>query len=881
MGAGIIGLLTFVLLMDTIANAQPPTHARAASSDERRVEFHIPSQPLMGALMVLAHQADVAISFDPEVVGLKKSPELQRTCTVTEALDKLLAGTGLSFKYIDDTTITVKRSVGSAIGLINGTRAARKSGARSVNRSGRDANLDTIVVVTGSRLMESNAADSYAQRIYDRDALEQSGATTLAQFAEVMPENFSSVNPISSLFGNTVGSSQRGNNVFLGSGFNLSGLGPEATLTLLEGDRWVSGGASGTFFDLSLLPMNAVADIVTLTGDASAVYGSDAIAGVVNILLRSGRDGNVSGLRYGATSDGGGGQWLFSQRLGESWSGGNGMIAYQRAEQSPVLSTARSYIPAVNPAIDIVPRQSSSGLLGSLEQELTDGTSVKVHLLYGARDVDDESSWFGFRLRRESPAREYGATVHIDTNLTPEWRVGLYGSYSRLVQSLTTSVPGSLVQNELGDSSLAEFALSANAEPFTFYRRPMKVAFGVGMRKETLTVPTSLYRTTYSLPARNVADTYVETLLPLTDGTRAFLRRLELSLAAREEYYDFVGPTFNPKAALVWSPSAELSLRATFARSLRPPTLDELATIPLYYTVNIPDRASSSGLTDTLVNQSQGLTRLKPERAKTITGGLDYRRDGMLGWAASVSWFRTIFDNRVAAPVVDTPTSDIFTQPELAPYINRSIDPAQVRAIFTSPYFIQDYAGAGPQGVGAMFDDELTNIERTLEEGLETSFRYTSGENSRRISAFVMANYLLRDIYRPTPGSLTVSLVNKVGQPSRLRARSGAVWSRNLWTAAFNVNYTSGFRNTLVLPPRNVHPWTTLDFRLACQLALPAVSIQSAQIAFNVRNILNAAPPQVAVPTVPIGLSLQPVGFDPANASPLGRMISVDLSVSW
>jgi outer membrane receptor protein involved in Fe transport len=883
-------IAAFLLLVDAIAGAQQPTHPGTPVSGEGRIKFDIRLQPLSQALNLLARQADVNVFFNDDVVPKNISRELRGTYTVAQALEKLLEHTGLQFEYVGQKTLTVMKSGGEAPDRGRGARndSGRHSNHgksvpnrdRSVSGQDMDADLPKVLV-TGSRLKDSKAADSSAQRVHDQDELERSGAATLAEFAQVIPENFNSVGPISSLFGNTVGASQLGNNPFLGSGFNLSGLGPEATLTLLDGDRLVSGGASGTFVDLSLFPMSAVAEIVTLTGDTSAVYGSDAIAGVVNILSRSGTDGNEARVRYGTTKDGGGGQWVFSQRLGGSWQGGDGMIAYERTQESPVLSAARRYIPAVSPTIDIVPRQSSSSLLGKIEHKFAQGTSVKVHFLYGARDVDADSSGFGgYLLKRDSPLREYGGTVHIDHQLTPEWAVGLYGSYSTLVQSLTTSAPGVSPLGQPGSSSLGEFALSANGEPLTWFGRSVRVAFGAGGRKEALTVPTSPYHTSYTALARKVGDMYVETLLPLTRKSHTLLERLELSLVAREDYYEAVGAILNPKVGLVWTPVSGLNVRGTFARSFRPPTLDELAAIPAYYTVYIPDRASPTGVTDTLVNQSQGISGLKPETARTITGGLDYRRDHLDGWAGSATWFRTVFDNRAAAPLSGSagPTSDIFTQPELAPYISRSIDPAHVQAIFANPPIVQDYAGAGAGGVMATFDNELTNVARSIEEGVEASLRYSIGERSRRFGAFVIANYLLRDMYQPTRAVPATSLMNNIGQPPDLRARGGVTWSGIQWRTTLNVNYTNGYRNRLVSPAQEVNSWTTLDFQIRLQLPVPAVPVQHAQLAFNVLNLRNTAPPRVAVPA---DLSLRPVGFDAANASPLGRMLSLELSVAW
>lgn len=178
----------------------------------------------------------------------------------------------------------------------------------------------------------------------------------------------------------------------------------------------------------------------------------------------------------------------------------------------------------------------------------------------------------------------------------------------------------------------------------------------------------------------------------------------------------------------------------------------------------------------------------------------------------------------------------------------------------------------------ATFDNELTNIARAFEEGLEASLRYSGGEKSDRLGAFLIANYLLRDMYQSAPGAPATSLLNDVGQPPNLRARGGVTWSGNEWRTTLNVNYTNGYRNTLVSPEQEVSSWTTLDFQFGLQLPVSTVPVQTIKLTFNARNFLNTAPPRVAVPA---GLSLRPVGFDAANASPFGRIYSLEFSFAW
>src|SRR5690606_9661227 len=91
---------------------------------------------------------------------------------------------------------------------------------------------------------------------------------------------------------------------------DLRGLGPNHTLVLVNGRRLadfplsMDGGVSAT--DISSIPLGMVERIEVLTGSASAIYGSDAVSGVVNIILKKQADGLTMNFRYGDTELGGG-----------------------------------------------------------------------------------------------------------------------------------------------------------------------------------------------------------------------------------------------------------------------------------------------------------------------------------------------------------------------------------------------------------------------------------------------------------------------------------------------------------------------------------------------------------------------------------------------
>ncbi|HMI90574.1 MAG TPA: TonB-dependent receptor, partial [Polyangiales bacterium] len=143
------------------------------------------------------------------------------------------------------------------------------------------ASQDEEIVVTGSRIKRSTAFSSSAPvDVIDRKQLEYSGATNLADVVQHLSA--------------TGANGFRGQGAGAGAvGVNLRGLGFQATLVLVNGRRMSPSGAGVTFAfsDLGVIPLSAVERIEVLKGGGSAIYGSDAVAGVVNIITRKNFDG--------------------------------------------------------------------------------------------------------------------------------------------------------------------------------------------------------------------------------------------------------------------------------------------------------------------------------------------------------------------------------------------------------------------------------------------------------------------------------------------------------------------------------------------------------------------------------------------------------------
>lgn len=160
-------------------------------------------------------------------------------------------------------------------------------------------NLDRITV-TGSNIPRTNTETPSPVQVITRQEIDRTGKTTVAEYLQTLTADGSGSIP--KTFGNGFAGG--------GAGISLRGLGAGSTLVLLNGRRMATYGLADdgqkVFTDLSTIPLDAVERIDVLKDGASAIYGSDAIAGVVNIILRSDFQGAILRGSYGTSGDGDG-----------------------------------------------------------------------------------------------------------------------------------------------------------------------------------------------------------------------------------------------------------------------------------------------------------------------------------------------------------------------------------------------------------------------------------------------------------------------------------------------------------------------------------------------------------------------------------------------
>ncbi|MEP7311112.1 MAG: TonB-dependent receptor [Pseudomonadota bacterium] len=193
------------------------------------------------------------------------------------------------------------------------------------------------VTVTGSRLRGAAPVGS-AVTTLGREEITASSAVTIDRLIQELPQVFDL-----GVSENSRGQPGGAGNIVYANSINLRGIGPNATLTLIDGHRATSNTRS---INPSVLPSLGLERVEIIADGASGVYGSDAIAGVVNLIPRRNLDGGEAVARYGRSDDGNFDEYQAGFAIGKVWSGGQAMFAYEHVFRSNLSGDDRSFFAA-------------------------------------------------------------------------------------------------------------------------------------------------------------------------------------------------------------------------------------------------------------------------------------------------------------------------------------------------------------------------------------------------------------------------------------------------------------------------------------------------------------------------------------------------------
>lgn len=370
--------MTSTLLRTLMASATAMVALPAAAQAERDVTFDIRAQSVQSALARFAEQTGMQILYPYDRVAGLRTAGVQGKMAPRAALDRLLAGTGLQINRAGGGVIALSLPKAAAAAKLVRTASLTPMGLpaappATAGRSVQDAqdsqvaaaaqeSPDKEIVVTGNRGLPRTVADSPTP-------IDVIGAAELQRTGRAGV--FSALNTLVPSF-NLPTRAGGGTSTVIATG-GLRGLNPDQTLILVNGKRRhktslinaVSSYYNGSVpADLDLIPTAAIDHIEVLRDGAAAQYGSDAIAGVINIILKKDKSGGFGSFTAGQNFDRSDGElYQADANIGFAL-GQRGFLnlsisakkqdASNRAE--PISSSIRLY-PLVNGALD--PREAT------------------------------------------------------------------------------------------------------------------------------------------------------------------------------------------------------------------------------------------------------------------------------------------------------------------------------------------------------------------------------------------------------------------------------------------------------------------------------------------------------------------------------------------
>jgi outer membrane receptor protein involved in Fe transport len=302
----------------------------AFAEDDGKIRLDLPEQALSRSLTEVGREAGLEIGFTPDTIAARTAPALEGEYAPEQALALLLADSNMVARRTDAGAIVVESEAASRSRPLQLAQTQTEAGAappssapvQTPAEAAAPAEADRITV-TGSRIVRSGMTTPTPVTAVTADELTTLAPTTLMDALNQLPQFTNSSTP------QTVGSGWTGS---AGQSIlNLRGIGSNRTLVLLDGRRVVSSNRRGTV-DIGILPEALVERVEVVTGGASAAYGSDAVAGVVNFILDTDYEG-VKGHLQGGVSDHGD-----NENLEASLSGG-----FQLGQRAHVLLSIDAY----------------------------------------------------------------------------------------------------------------------------------------------------------------------------------------------------------------------------------------------------------------------------------------------------------------------------------------------------------------------------------------------------------------------------------------------------------------------------------------------------------------------------------------------------------
>jgi outer membrane receptor protein involved in Fe transport len=843
-----------------------------AMAQETTVQaYRIPAGNLDDALRQYAAQNKLQLIYSADLVKGKRSTGLTGTYTQGEALHRLLSGTGVQTQQINARTISLKPGVQKAA-----PPAPNKNDAPGNKEAQAEPEPEVLdaMTVTGTRIRGGTTPSPVIT--IGSEQIREEGFADLGEVIRSIPQNFAGgQNPGVATGAHLGGESNQ--NITGGSGLNLRGLGADATLTLLNGRRMAYDGFAQAV-DVSSIPTEAVERLEIVPDGASAIYGSDAIGGVANVILKRDYEGVAVGARYGSTADGGLTTHEYLATAGHAWSSGGLIATYRKVSVDPIFSDQRDYTESLpDPTTIYSGTRSYSGLI-SAHQDLGDRVELRLDMLRSKRDQPTYAAYPGFYYYFTPGASIFLVSPSLEISLAHDWSLtagATYGKNDNIFETYSVDATGgSLAQYGCRCNSSRSYEVSGEGPLFTSSAGEVRLAVGGGYRKNEFSSKNYVTAQTTTNGDEGVRFAYAELNAPLVGGESgiAGAHRLAATVAVRSEDYDNFGRVTTPKLGLIYDPSADFTLKASWGKSFKAPTLNQQFSERQVYLMPVSMVGGTGYAPDATALISFGSNPdLQPERARSLSASLAFHPEALPDLEAELTWFDIEFSDRVVSPLASY--SIALSNPDYAKFVDYSPSPAQQKAFLDAYGTFINYVGGDydPGKVVATVRDNYINVARQRIDGIDLSGSYRFDLGAGRLVLRGSASWLhsrQRTIVEEDERDLAGMIFN----PARYRARVGAIWTSGGFSAAGFVNYASGVTSELTTVTRKTSSFTTADTTLRYDTGDDASSLSGLAFELSAQNVFNRKPPLYTPPSATY------VPYDSTNYSAIGRFVNLSVS---
>jgi len=759
-----------------------------------------------------------------------------------------------------------------ALTMIAASFPAAQAQTTAAAQPAADAATNTVVV-TGTRSLNRRSLDteSPVDVISSKDLLSTGSGELATVLSRLLPSmNFA--RPTGADASDAVRPAQ------------LRGLSPDQTLVLVNGKRRhtsavvnVNGtlGRGSAPVDLNAIPLAAIDHIEVLRDGAAAQYGSDAIAGVVNIILKRGADGGELEATYGNYDKGDGNQTTVRGSTGFQL-GDKGWVRVA-VEAANRLATNRSF---ADPRPESGPRQ------GTITQRYGDPDSKpKTLFVNGQYSLTDDIDWYAFANygeRKTSSAANWRtayttpfnpANPTLRTPLYPEgflpledskstdsslvtglrgeyagWRWDASLNYGRNrfeldVNNTANLSPGFTNPTQTGfyagkltsTQGLANLDVARDI-PVSWMAGPLTVALGAEARYESYEIGAGEPNSYFGGGAQGFSGFRPENAGKNSRNNQSLylnlegdiLKDLSGSLAVRHERYSDFGNTTSGKGSLRYAFTPQFALRGTVSNGFRAPSLaQEYYTITTTNTLQVPGQGAQLIETGTFPVGSAaagalGAQALKPERARNLSFGAQWQPTR--NWTTSVDLYRIDIDDRIVF------SSNL--QLAGAPVLNAAL---QNQGVFVgAARYFTNAVDTRTKGV-----DLVSTYRLQLAQGARADFTlgYNHNDNEvRRVAAnpAILATNNLTLVDRQSINRLTV------GSPKD-KLTLGADYTRGVWSGHANVTRYGEF----TVPQNNAALDQTYDPQWVLDVSGTVRVASNWRVTLGIDNVTNRYPAQV------------------------------------